>query len=223
MVRMKSLILISLCFLLVGFARGDVIPEMRECMQSHESQQEYIKALEKYCDPGIIRRAMALLVIKNPYVIDTQKEGSVICYTVEGTTVETAHEIPSNTTQTYKVCWENKRVISLEFYGPKKRVADTILPEMQECMRSHGSQEEFASVLKKYCDSDIIRSAMACLVIKDPHVVETKKEGSVICYTVEGATVETAHEFPSDIVQVYKVCWGKGKVVSLQFFGPQKR
>ena len=68
-------------------------------MQSHESQQKYLKALEKYCDPGIIRRAMTLLVIKNPYVIDTQKEGSVICYTVEGATVETAHELPSDVVQ----------------------------------------------------------------------------------------------------------------------------
>jgi len=220
--KVKLFVLISLCFFLVGFDQENVIPEMRECMQSHGSQHEYTKALEKYCDPGIIRRAMGLLVIKNPYVIDTQVVGDVTCYTVEGTTIGTSSEIPSDITQTYKVCWENKKVVSLEFYGPKKRITDTILPEMQECMRSHGSQEKFESVLKKYCDSDIMRSAMACLVIKAPYVVETKKEGSVTCYTVEGATVETAHELPSDVVQVYKVCWDKGKVVSLQFFGPKK-
>lgn len=221
--RLKLFVLISLCFCLVGFDRGDVIPEMRECMQAHGSQQEYIKALEKYCDPGIIRRAMALLVIRTPYVVDTRTEGDVTCYTVEGTTVETAHELPANITQTYKVCWRNKRVISLEFYGPKTRIAEAILPEMLECMRSHDSQKKFATVLKKYCDSNIMRDAMACLVIKYPYVVGTEKEGSVVCYTVEGATVETAHEMPSDIVQVYKVCWDKGKVVSLQFFGPKKR
>jgi hypothetical protein len=220
--RMKMFVIVGLCFVLVGFNRGDIIPEMRECMQSHGSQQEYIKALEKYCDDGIVRRAMSLLVIKNPYVINTRTERGMTCYTVEGTVVETAHEIPSDITQTYKVCWKNGKVISLEFYGPKKRITGEILPEMLECMRSHGSQKKFATVLKKYCDSNIMRDAMACLVIKNPSVVETEKEGSTICYMVEGTTVETAHEIPSDIIQVYKVCWDKGKVVSLQFFGPKE-
>jgi hypothetical protein len=75
---------------------------------------------EKYADPGIIRQAMGLLVIKEPYAVKTEKEGSVTTYTVEGITIGTSSEIPADGVQVYKVGWENGRIISIEFKGPKK-------------------------------------------------------------------------------------------------------
>ena len=65
-------------------------------MRSHTTPKEYTAVLIKYCDPGIIRQAMGLLVIKEPYVLKTEQEGSLMCYTVEGTTVGTSSEIPSD-------------------------------------------------------------------------------------------------------------------------------
>ena len=103
-----------------GWAVGGVIPEMEECMRSHTTPQEYGAVIKKYADPGIIRQAMGLLVIKEPYVLKTEQKGSVICYTVEGTTVGTASEISSDVVQAYKVGWEKGRLISIEFKGPKK-------------------------------------------------------------------------------------------------------
>jgi hypothetical protein len=191
-------------------------------MKAHGSQQEYLEALKKYCDSGIIRKAMGLLVIKNPYVVDVQKKGPMICYTVEGMTVGTSDEIPSDSVQTYNVCWKKKKVVSLEFLGAKERVSDDVIPEMKECMRSHGSQKEYESVLKKYCDPGIMRQAMGLLVIKKPYVVKTEKDGPRICYTVEGKTVGTTDEIPSDVVQVYRVCWEQKRVISLKFLGPKK-
>lgn len=203
-----------------ALAADEVIPQMRECMKAHGSQQEYLAALKKYCDPGIIQQAMGLLVIKNPYVVKTDKEGEAVCYTVEGTTVETSSEIPADMTQTYRVCWGNGRVISLQFFGPKYGLQEDIIPEMRECMRAHDSKEAYAKVLEKYCDPGIIRRAMGLLVIKEPYVTQVEKDGPVITYTVRGRTVETSSEIPADTVQMYKVGWKSGRVVSLEFLGP---
>jgi hypothetical protein len=195
---------------------------MQECMESHGSQAQYAAVLQKYCDPGLMRQAMGLLVIKKPYVVKTEQKGPAVCYTVEGTAVETSAEFPADTTQTYNVCWESGRIVSLEFYGAKPRAYQEIIPQMRECMRAHGSPAEYEAALKKYCEPGIIRQAMGLLVIKEPYVVKTETKGPVITYTVEGRTVGTSSEIPSDVVQVYRVGWRNGKVVSLEFMGPKK-
>lgn len=226
---MKRIVLIILlgCFLgepafAASAGEKGIIPEMRECMEAHVSQEAYSRVIKKYCGGGIMCQAMGLLLIKNPYVIKTEKKNSTICYTVEGTVEETSSEIPTHTTQVYHACWENGRIVSLEFYGPKSRSLAEIIPEMLECMRSHGSPGEYEAVLKKYCDPGIIRQAMGLLVIKEPYVVKTEREGSLITYTVEGRTEGGATEIPGeDIVQVYRVSWRGGKVVALHFLGPK--
>ncbi len=224
MKKMALIMVLSCLFVCSAWAGPGpgVIPEMQECMQSHGSQVQYVAVLQKYCDSGIMRQAMGLLVIKKPYVIKTEQKGPAVCYTVEGTVVETAAEFPADTTQTYNVCWESGRVVSLEFYGAKPRVHQEIIPQMRECMRAHGSPAEYEAALKKYCDPGIIRQAMGLLVIKDPYVVKTETKGPVITYTVEGRTVGTSSEIPSDVVQVYRVSWRNAKVVSLEFMGPKK-
>ena len=92
---------------------------------------------------------------------------------------------------------------------------------MKECMRSHTTPREYEAVIKKYADPGIIRQAMGLLVIKEPYVVKTEKEGSVTTYTVEGITVGTSSEIPADVVQVYKVGWKNGKIIAIEFKGPQ--
>lgn len=220
---MKRLLIFSICFLL--FPRGalgaaEVIPPMKECMAAHGSQQEYLAALKKYSDPGIIRQAMGLLVIKNPSVAQTETRGSAVCYTVEGALVETSSEIPSDTTQVYKVCWESGRITSLEFFGPKPRAQEEIIPEMRECMQSHDSKEKYAGVIAKYADPGLIRRAMGLLVIKEPSVIGVERDGAAITYTVQGRTVGTSSEIPADTVQVYRVGWKGGRIISLEFLGP---
>ena len=63
---------------------------------------------------------------------------------------------------------------------------------------------------------------MGLLVLKEPYVVKTVKKGAVTTYTVEGETMGTSSEIPSDVVQVYKVGWEKGKIVAIEFKGPKK-
>jgi len=221
---MKALIPFVVLLMILGAAGGavcGVIPEMQECMRAHTTPQEYAAVLKKYCDPGIIRQAMGLLVIKEPYVLKTEQEGSVICYAVEGTTIGTSSEIPSDVTQVYKVCWDQNRVISLEFFGPKNRIHAEIIPPMKECMRAHTTPREYEAVIKRYADPGIIRQAMGLLVIKEPYVVKTEKAGAVTTYTVEGITVGTSSEIPADVVQVYKVGWENGRIVSIEFKGPK--
>lgn len=219
---MKTLFIFTICLLLLpSTASGapDVIPPMKECMAAHGSQQEYLTALKKYCDPGLIRQAMGLLVIKNPSVVQTETRGSSVCYTVEGVLVETSSEIPSDTTQFYKVCWENGRITSLEFFGPKSRPQEEIIPEMRECMQSHDSQEKYARVIEKYADPGIIRRAMGLLVIKEPSVTRVERDGPMIMYTVQGRTVGTSSEIPGDTLQAYRVGWKGGRIISLEFLG----
>jgi hypothetical protein len=220
---MRTLTILSICLLVFpcsALGAADVIPQMKECMAAHGSQQEYLAALKKYSDPGIIRQAMGLLVIKNPTVVQTETAGSAVCYTVEGVLVETSSEIPSDTTQVYKACWENGRIISLEFFGPKPRPQEEIIPEMRECMQSHDSQEKYARILEKYCDPGIIRRAMGLLVIREPSVTTVERDGPVITYTVQGRTVGTSSEIPADTVQIYRVGWKGGRIISLEFLGP---
>ena len=220
---MKILLILFMCLLLLSSSASgapDVIPQMKECMAAHSSQQEYLAALKKYSNPGIIRQAMGLLVIKNPSVVQTETRGSAVCYTVEGVLVETSSEIPSDTTQVYKVCWENGRITSLEFFGPKPRPQEEIIPEMRECMQSHDSQEKYARVIEKYADPGIIRRAMGLLVIKEPEVIGVERDGAVITYTVQGPTVGTSSEIPADTLQVYRVGWKGGRIISLEFLGP---
>jgi hypothetical protein len=50
-------------------------------------------------------------------VVNTEKEGNAVCYTVAGTIAETPNEIPKNTTQAYRICWEKGRIVSLKFIG----------------------------------------------------------------------------------------------------------
>lgn len=220
---MRRIVLCALSMWLaagVAWAGPDVIPEMQECMRSHGSRQQYEAVLKKYSDPGLMRRAMGLLVIKDPRVVRTDERGPAVCYTVEGTTVETSREFPSDALQTYYVCWQNRKIVSLEFYGAKPLLHDEIIAPMRECMRSHGSRADYEAVLKKYADPGIIRQALGLLVIKEPHVVHTERKGPVVIYTVQGRTVGTSSEIPADVDQVYRVGWMGERIVSLEFLGP---
>ena len=121
---MKTLRYFLVLLMILGTAGWDasgVIPEMEECMRSHTTPQEYEDVIKKYADPGIIRQAMGLLVLKEPYVVKTEKKGAVTTYTVEGITVGTSSEIPSDVVQVYKVGWEKGKIISIEFKGQKNK------------------------------------------------------------------------------------------------------
>jgi hypothetical protein len=225
--KMKRTTICFIIYLLFGmwghaFAM-EVIPEMRECMRSHGSQKEYKSVIQKYADPAIVNQAMGLLIIKEPYITNADREGQKICYTVEGVTVETATEIPRDIVQTYKACWENRRIVSFTPLGAKKGIAVAdIIPEMKECMQAHTSQKKYRAVISRYANSDIIRKAMGLLIIRDPYVIKTEKVDNKIYYTVEGITISTSSEMPADIVQVYRVGWQNGRIISLEIFGPKK-
>ncbi len=204
-----------------GFDTVKVIPEMKECLAAHDSQDHYRQVLEQYCDSGLIRQAMGLLVIRNPYVVHSEADGDRICYTVEGETIGTSSEIPSDTVQTYRACWQDGRIVALEFFGAKSAKPAVVSDAMQECMAAHDTPDHYQEVLKKYCDSDMIRKAMALLVIKSPRVVHTAADGACTCYTVEGVTVGTSDEFPADATQVYRVWWCNDRIKALTFLGPK--
>lgn len=118
---LRSVLVLLVALGTAGWARSGVIPEMENCMRSHTTPQEYEAVIKKYADPGIIRQAMELLILKEPYVVKTEKEGPVTTYTVEGMTVGTSSEILSDVVQVYKVGCEKGKIISIEFKGQKNR------------------------------------------------------------------------------------------------------
>lgn len=96
-----------------------VAPEMEECLRSHHSQAHYAAVLKKYCSPAMAQKAMGLLVVKEPEVINTKRIGRAVCYEVEGSVADTAALAPDRSVQDYAVCWENGRLISLDFKGSR--------------------------------------------------------------------------------------------------------
>ena len=97
-----------------------------------------------------------------------------------------------------------------------------IIPQMKECMRSHGSQEQYRPVIQKYADPAIANDAMGLLIVKEPYITRADKEGQAICYTVAGVAVATVTEAPYDVVQTYGVCWEHGRIVSFSPLGAER-
>lgn len=92
-----------------------VSPEMKACLGSHGSKEQYIPVITKYADEDVVQKAMGLLVIPHPYVVHTAQKGTQTIYTVEGVVAEGSDGFPSGSLATYRVVWEGNRIVSLEF------------------------------------------------------------------------------------------------------------
>lgn len=113
------------------------------------------------------------------------------------------------------VCLCGVIIFALLWVGSGPRIS----PEMKECLQSHGSQEQYAGVLRKYCSPEMIRRAMGLLVVTDPQVVRIRHSGKAVCYLVEGLMADASTLSSGGAVQDYSVCWENGRVVSLDFNG----
>jgi hypothetical protein len=113
------------------------------------------------------------------------------------------------------VCLCGIIIFALLWIGSGPRISS----EMQECLQSHGSQEQYAGVLRKYCSPEMIRQAMGLLAVKEPQVVRIQHSGKAVCYLVEGVIADAPTQASGEAVQVYSVCWENGRVVSLDFNG----
>ena len=119
---MRTIVMVGLCgiviFALLWVGSGPKISaEMQECLQSHGSQEQYAAVLRKYCSPKMINQAMGLLIIKTPQVVRIKHSGKAVCYLVEGSIVDASTLAHDEALQDYSVCWENGRVVSLDFNG----------------------------------------------------------------------------------------------------------
>jgi hypothetical protein len=92
-----------------------------------------------------------------------------------------------------------------------------VSPEMQSCMGSHGSREQYLPVITKYADEDIVQKAMGLLAIPRPYVVFTTRQGGQTIYTVEGVVAEGTAGYPNGSVVTYRVAWQGNRIVSLEF------
>jgi len=97
-----------------------------------------------------------------------------------------------------------------------------VSPEMQACMGSHGSRDQYLPVITRYADEDIVQKAMGLLAIPRPYVVFTTRQGTQTIYTVEGVVAEGAGGYPDGSVVTYRVAWEGNRIVSLEFVSVQK-
>ena len=107
---------IILALLWVG-AGPRISPEMQECLQSHGSLEKYAAVLKKYCSPEMIGQAIGLVDIKDPQVIGVRHSGKTVCYLVEGSIADASTPTLAGRARDYSVCWENGRVVALDFNG----------------------------------------------------------------------------------------------------------
>lgn len=118
---MRKLILgIALFVFLIGCGNS-VVPEMKEFMGAFGSKEELVSVVEKYAaDPEIVPDALNACELGKPRITNTeQKEGKTI-YTVEAV-VENCDksETAVGTIRVFDIAWENGKIISFSWQGPK--------------------------------------------------------------------------------------------------------
>lgn len=91
-----------------------------------------------------------------------------------------------------------------------------VSPQMQECLKAHGSRQEYLPVVSKYADDAMVQEALNLLIVPEPVVVQVDVQGPRTVYTVEGYTFTAVDEInPGDIV-TYRAAWEGNRIVAVE-------
>ncbi len=90
-------------------------PEMNACISSHATREQYLPVITRYADEDIVKKAVELVAIKHPTVINRVENGPQTIYTVEGFVEQPTSFAPANSVATYRVVWQGDHIVSLEF------------------------------------------------------------------------------------------------------------
>jgi len=109
----KILVLIFAAAMLNFCGSGEkAIPEMEDFMKnSFGSFKKVAEGLQKYSAAGIDKKDMDIYDLKDPKIMTTEKKGNVICYTIDAKA--------GMTVRTYTLCWDQGKIISIDFKGMK--------------------------------------------------------------------------------------------------------
>ena len=117
----------------------------------------------------------------------------------------------------------NGRIESLEFFGPKAQASGGYHP-------GDAGMYAISRLTGEVCEGprEILRPrhhppGHGTAGHQGPCCYRVEQEGPVITYTVQGRLIGTSSEIPADTVQVYRVAWKGGRIVSLEFLGSPRR
>jgi|GEM_PF-3543679 hypothetical protein len=97
-----------------------------------------------------------------------------------------------------------------------------VIPEMKECMRAHGSLENYRSVIKKYASPEMQQDLSICCTLINSRIIASEIKDGILYYWEEGRLLESSNEIPSDTIQIVKIGWKDKKIVLLKFLGSDK-
>jgi len=121
-VKMKKYIaFLTVLLFLSGCGSKGVIPEMKEFMGAFGSPEKMTDVVNKYsAKPEIVPEAIQTCNLGKPNITKTEKKGNVIVYTAEAVVEKCEKsETAVGTIRIFEIGWENGKIISFEWHGPK--------------------------------------------------------------------------------------------------------
>ena len=120
MKHIRYIVIPLMFFFIAGlFGRG-IIPEMKEFIKAFGDQEKLTIAIEKYSEPGVTPDALTMCNLAKPLVTKAEKNANILYYTCEAK-VENCPQSPNaaGTIRIFTVGWENKKIVSFQWGGPK--------------------------------------------------------------------------------------------------------
>ncbi len=115
---LAMMVLLSATLMQCG--RGEVIPEMKEFVNSFGSQEKLTAVIEKYGTPKVVPEAMQACDLEKPIITKTEKKDGTFFYTAEATVAKCERsENAVGTTRVFTMGWKDGKIVSFEWKGPK--------------------------------------------------------------------------------------------------------
>ena len=104
-----------------GCAKLGVISEMKEFMAAFGSKDKMTEVVTKYsAKPEIIPEAIQTCNLAKPNITKTEKKDGKIIYTAEALVEKCERsETAVGTIRIFEIGWENGKIVSFEWHGPK--------------------------------------------------------------------------------------------------------
>lgn len=118
----KSLIILSaLLVITAGCGKQGVLPEMKEFINSFQSEKMMTEVIAKYASkPDIVPDALRGCTLSKPLVVKTEKKNGTVIYTCETKVLKCERsETAVGTTRVFTIGWEKGKIVSFECKGPK--------------------------------------------------------------------------------------------------------
>jgi hypothetical protein len=120
MKKLKYLTIPLMFVFIAGLFGRSVIPEMKEMVNAFGSQEKLAPCLANYSEPGVVPDALTLCNMAKPVITKAEKKGNILYYTCEAR-VEKCPQSPKavGTVRIFTMGWENEKIVSFEYGGPK--------------------------------------------------------------------------------------------------------